>query len=495
VSTITGARPPLPPLAARPVTGIALALPVVLLALGSQYGYHRDELYFRMLGEHPALGYFDTPPLTPLVARVSTSLFGDTVVALRIWPAVLSGLVVVLVALIARELGASRTGQILAAAGIATGVLTLILGHALLTAGTDMLLWVAVILCALRALLRGDSRWWLAVGVLAGAATYNRELIALFAISLGAGVLLAGPRSVLRDRYLWAGALIAAVIAAPNLFYQVTHHWPQFQMAAALRVDEGSGNRVSFLPLQMVLLGPPIAVIGVVGWVRLWRDRAVRCFAVAYFVACAFTLYSGGRPDYVGALLVLLFAAGCGPTVEWAQVRWRRVLVIAAMALNAVMSALLALPLVPASSLHETPIPGINEVARESVGWPRFVSQVGAVVRALPPEDRSHAVLLAQNYGEAGAEDLYAARYDLPRVYSGHNELYWWGAPPASATVAVVVTDSPPFYGTLFKECAPKGRIDNGVQLDNEEQGLQIVVCHDPIRPWTELWPQLRHYS
>src|SRR5688572_6394490 len=102
----------MPQFARRPVTAIALALLAVLLAVSPWYGYHRDELYFRMLGESPALGYFDTPPLAPMIARVSVSVFGDTVIALRIVPALCAALVVVLVGLICRELGGGRGAQL-----------------------------------------------------------------------------------------------------------------------------------------------------------------------------------------------------------------------------------------------------------------------------------------------------------------------------------------------------------------------------------------------
>ncbi len=473
---------------------IALATLAVLLVAGPRYGYHRDELYFRMLGERPAFGYFDTPPLTPLLARVSVTLFGDTVVALRVVPALIASLVVVLVALLARELGGGRGAQIIAAAGVATTALLLIGEHALLTLGVDLPLWIAVILFAVRAL-RGDGRWWLALGAVAGFATYNRQLIVLLLISIGVGVPAVGPREVLRDRRLWFGALLALAIAAPNLVYQATHGWPQAQMAQALEAADGEANRVAFAPLQILLLGPPQAIIQVAGAVRLWREPRLRCLALAYPVACALTLYSGGRPDYVGGLLVLLFAAGCGPAARWMSTAGRRVLLIGALALNAVASAVIALPLIPPTALQNSPVPGINEVARESIGWPEFATQVAAVVRGLSPRERAQAVLLTDNYGEAGVLDRYAEQYGLPEVYSGHNELYWRGPPPPSTRIAVVVTDTAHRYAALFTTCLERGRIDNGVGLLNEEQHLPILICRDPLRSWRSLWPDLRHYS
>lgn len=473
---------------------VALAVFALLLVASPRYGYHRDELYFRLLGEQPALGYFDTPPLTPLIARASVTVFGDTVVALRVVPALIAALVVVLVALLARELGGGRAAQIIAAAGIATTSLLLIGGHSLLTMGVDQPLWVAAALFTVRAL-RGDGRWWLALGAVAGVATYNRQLIVLFLVSVGVGVLLAGPREILRDRRLWLGALLALVVAAPNLVYQATHDWPQLEMAGALEADEGADNRLSFVPLQFLLLGPPQAVLQIVGAVRLWREPRLRCLALAYPLACALTLYSGGRPDYTAGLLMLLFAAGCGPAARWMSGTGRRALLAGALAVNAVVSVLIALPVLPPASLEGTPIAGINEVARESIGWPELAAQVAAVVGELTPQERAQTVLITHNYGEAGALDRYAEEYGLPRVYSGHNELYWRGPPAQSARIAVVVTDAPRRYGRMFAGCEERGRVDNGVGLSNEEQDMPILLCRDPLAPWQQLWPRTRNNS
>jgi 4-amino-4-deoxy-L-arabinose transferase-like glycosyltransferase len=469
--------------ALRPVAAVALGTAAVLLALSPWYGYHRDELYFRLLGQDPKLGYFDTPPLTPMIARVSTEIFGDNLVALRVIPALYTAVVILLVGLITSELGGSRTAQLLAVGGTATSAAVLVFGHSLLTAGPDLAFWLAAILFMLRALLRGDGRWWLAAGAVAGAATYNRDLIALLLVTIGVGLLAAGPRAVLRDRNLWLGASLALVIALPNILWQFGHGWPEVQMSQALKIDEGDDNRAVFVPLQLVLIGVPQAVAMVAGWLRLWRDRRVRALAVAYPLAAVLVLYSGGRADYTVGLLLLMYAAGCVSAAEWR----RRGILVGFLVVGAIGQLIIGLPLIPVAALAKTPVPAINEVSRESVGWDEFGTQVALVFMTLPPD----SVLVAENYGEAGIE---AARGIGP-VYSAHNELYWWGPPPETARTALIVTDDPESYRRWFAGCEERGRIDNGVGVDNEEQGLAITVCHDPVEPWASIWPKWRHYS
>ncbi|MBP2706655.1 glycosyltransferase family 39 protein [Microbispora sp. RL4-1S] len=486
MTTLTAVRPDAR-ISRTPVLAIALATTVVLLVNSPWYGYHRDELYFRLLGEHPRLGYFDTPPLTPMIARVSTAVFGDTLVALRVVPALAAGVLVLLIAIITRELGGNRRAEILAAAGTATGMLTLVAGHTLLTLTTDLVLWTGVTLLVIRAL-KGDGRQWIWVGLLAGVATYNRDLIVMLLGGIGVGVVLCGPREVLRDRRLWIGAALALLIASPNLYYQATHGWPQFQMATALRENDGTGNRLTFVPLQVVLIGIPQAVVGVVGWRRLWRDRRLRPLAVAYPVACAATLFSGGRPDYTGAFLLYLFAAGCVSAAAWR----RRPLLAGALGLNAVINIVLALPVIPESSLASTPVPAVNETAREAVGMRGIAQQVANVVRALPAQDRAGAVVLADNYGEAGALDRWSGEFGLPRIYSSQNELWWWGPPPEGTRVVVAVGFPLTGMSRVFGQCAHAATVQGVI---GEEEGRSVIVCRDPRLSWPELWPRMRHYD
>ncbi|MGV9380298.1 ArnT family glycosyltransferase [Nonomuraea sp. NPDC003707] len=480
--------PSLPAIAWRTIGPIAGVVVVTLLMLSPWYGYHRDELYFRMLGQTPAWGYFDQPPLTPLLARLSTGLFGDTIVGLRVVPALCAGLLILLGAAITRELGGRANAQTLAAAGLGTGMFPLLAGHTLLTQSADFVFWTACILCVLRALLRGDGRWWLAAGAVAGAATFNKHLIVLLITGLATGLLITvgvavkGPRAVFSDRWFWSGALLAALIASPNLLYQATNGWPQLTMAATL---SESVNRIMFVPMLVALLSIGAFAIAVAGWLWLRGRPETRPLAIASLVTILLGWASGGRADYVAGSLIFAFVAGCVPAAAWTESRVaRRRLVWWGLLGTSVIGIAVALPLLPLSALGSSP----NEVSRESVGWPRFVAQVAGVYRTLP----SGTVVLTANYGEAGALDRFAP--DIP-VYSGHNELWFQGPPPETARTVVAVGLPPERLRLRFTRCESAGAIDHGTGVANEEQGLPVTVCSGPRTSWKSAWPDFRHAS
>jgi 4-amino-4-deoxy-L-arabinose transferase-like glycosyltransferase len=487
----------LPRFAWPPVGAVALGVAVLLLSTIQQYGYHRDELYFRMLADHPAWGYVDQPPLTPLLARLGIALFGDNVWGMRVLPLLVALLIVGLLALLARELGGGAVAQAFAALGGAS-TLALIAGHVLNTASVDLSVWLLVILFAVRALLREQPRWWLAAGLTVGLGLYNKQLVVLLLIGLGVGLLVAGPRRELRSPWLWAGIGIALVVGAPNLVYQIANGFPQLKMAGALSQNKGPDARVQLLPYQLLFLGPLLAPVWIAGWVRLFRApewRRIRALAWAYPVVLGIVLVTGGQVYYPFGLLLLLYVAGCVVTARWvAGHTGRWVAVVTAFVLSLSTGVVLALPVIPVRSLPPV-VAAVNQPARDSVGWPAYVREVAQVVAALPAADRASAVLITGNYGEAGAIARYGPQYGLPTVYSGQNELYRFGPPPESAKVAVLVGMSDIASSGLFASCTAAATLDNGVGVDNEEQGRSIHVCRDPTQPWSQLWPHFQHYD
>ncbi|MGH3589285.1 MAG: hypothetical protein ACRDQ0_23490, partial [Pseudonocardia sp.] len=160
----------------------------------------------------------------------------------------------------------------------------------------------------------------------------------------------------------------------------------------------------------------------------------------------------------------------------------------AALVLSLATSAALMLPLVPADRLAATPIPDIHYDAGETIGWPQLAATVAEVRERLPVQER--VAVLTANYGEAGAVDRFLP--DLAPAHSGHNAYWNWGPPPADATALIVIGVDEDRVRAWFDRVELAARVDNGVGLDNDEQGEPIWVAWEPRVPWSELWPQLR---
>jgi hypothetical protein len=482
--------PALPPFARRPVALAAAALAVLLTATSAGYGFHRDELYFRMLP--PAWGYVDQPPFIPWLSRTLAAVV-DQPWFVRI-PATLAAVAsVVVLALVTREVGGGRVAQTLSAWGTAAGTFTLADGHVLLTSTIDLVVWPLVCLFALRAV-RRDPRWWLASGAVIGLASYNRLLVAVLAAGLAVGLVAFGPRAVFRSGWLWGGVALAAVLAVPNLAYQVLNDWPQLRMGAALGARNGAHVRALMWPYLLLLTGPvfvPVVVAGIVRPFRRpeWRD--VRFVVGALPVVVLATFVGGAQVYYPLGIVAVVLAIG------WASIarldeRVSRGWVVA-IAVNAAVSALIALPLVPISVLPSTPVGAVNQVARDSVGWPRYTAEIAGVVLDARAQGLDPIVVTA-NYGEAGAVARYGPDDGIgATVYSGHNAL---GAtpPPESARDVVYVGFGPSSRAAAwFDRCQVEATLDNGVRVDNEEQGRQVALCTGRRLPWTQIWPQLEH--
>jgi 4-amino-4-deoxy-L-arabinose transferase-like glycosyltransferase len=458
------------------------ALLVALALTASQYGYHRDELYFRMLA--PAWGYVDQPPLTPLIVKF-TLLFGDQPGILRTPAIVFAVVSVLIVALTAREVGGRALAQGMAAWGYAFGAVTLIMGHTFLTASLDLVVWPLVLLFVIRVFTRHQQWWWLLAGVVAGLSMYNKLLIAMLLVAIAVGILIAGPRRALASWWPFAGVGVVLLVGSPNLVYQVVNAWPQLRMGAVLEADNGAKVRELLWPFMLLMLGPPLVPIWIAGIVALLRRREwrmLRWVPVALLTGMVLVFVAGSQLYYSYGLLVTVYAIGCVPAAQWAaSVPWRRGLLIAAIAVNSVVSMMLALPVLPVGMEAKTPIGGLDQAIRDQVGWPAYVAQVEHVVATLPPGSGA-TIIFASNYGEAGALERYLPA-GSPGVYSGHNALGLL-PPPAKIDTAVIVGAQFEGARRVFQHCRIAGHLDDEVGMDNEEQGQPIGVCTGPtLRP------------
>jgi 4-amino-4-deoxy-L-arabinose transferase-like glycosyltransferase len=478
----------------RALYAIAGAVTLVLVVFAGGYGYHRDELYFLEAGRHLDWSYADQGPVTPLIARAMDTIAPDSLTVLRVPSAIAAGLVVLLTGLLAREMNGSRRAQLIAATCAAVGVIVLFTGHLLSTSTFDLLAWTAITWLAVRAIRTGDGRLWIAAGVVLGIGLMNKPLPAFLAVGLLAGVAIAGPRELLRNRWVWAGALIALVIWSPWIIWQASNGWPQVDVSESITEGGSTSSepRWALVPFQFLLISPLLAPVWIAGLTRLFRhENEYRFLAWTWVALVVIFTATGGKPYYLAGLLPALLAAGAIATDGWLQRGNRRLRTTAlagAVAASAIIGAAISLPLLPADSAD--PVLAVNEDVGETIGWPEFTDQVAAVYRRAP-----QAVIFTANYGEAGAVDRYGPARGLPGAYSGHNAFGDWGPPPASADgspiVAIGLDQSE--LAAHFRGCRLTARIASKDGVDNDEDGAPILLCERVRSTWRNEWPHLRH--
>jgi hypothetical protein len=524
--------------APAPRLGIALIATAafgVEMAVSGRYGYARDELYFLAAGHHLAFGYVDQPSLTPLLARISSALTGNTLAGLRVLPALGLAVLVVVTAAMSRQLGAGRAGQLLAGLAAATCGEYLGAMHELTTTAPDFVFWAVTLLLVMHLLASRDPRWWIAIGACAGIAGDAKWNIAFLAGAVIAALAATDARSLLRSRYLLLGCVIAAALAAPDVIWQAAHGWPNLEVFRALQGQAGHNRAVYWLG-QVLYTGPVLTPVWIAGLIWSLRSAAARLFRPVA-LACAITIAAqfvlGGKAYYSGAAFTFLLAAGCVPLERWlaarktllargdgppdpsAAVRSGRqagprgrhgsrrgasrvgpaALMGAAMLAGGAVAAPVALSALPARVLHTVPLQKINYDLGEEIAWPRLVALVAREYAWMPGPLRRQATILTGNYGEAGAIDRYGPGLGLPQVYSGANNFWLWGPPPAADSAAIAVNVDPGLLRREFARVRLLATFSNGLGVSDDEQGAPIYVATGLRSSWAQAWPAFRNYS
>jgi 4-amino-4-deoxy-L-arabinose transferase-like glycosyltransferase len=495
-----------------------LALVHLVSNLFRSYGYFRDEFYYLVCGDRLAFGYVDHPPLIAVVARVTRTLLGDSLVAIRIPPLLAGAAIVVLTGLMARDLGGGRWAQGVAGLAVVAAPVYLATQNFLSTISLDQLCWAACGLFAVRLLATGDRRYWLGIGAALGIGLETKNNITFLVIAVVVGTLLTANRRDLRSRWLWLGALLAAGIAAPNIVWEIAHGWPtlEFSRNAAFGKNQHVGP-LAFLGTQIGVMNPvalPLWLSGLVFFCRTPRYRMLAFLWLVPFALLAAT--QAARVDYLAPAYPLLFAGGAVAIERWiargARRAWVRPAYPAAIALVGLLMLPLMIPVLSPSaaeslfarlsgagardpSLEQGKTAALPQYFADQFGWPELAAEVARVYQALPPDRQANAVIFTANYGEAGAITFFGGAYHLPPVISGHNNYYLWGPGPATAqSTFIVVGETRAQLQPFFAETTEAGRTACAHCMDYENH-QPIFVARQPTGPLAEIWPRVKHYT
>jgi hypothetical protein len=488
---------------------------------GARYGFFADELYTIALSKHLAFGYVDLPPLVPLLAVLSRMLFGESLTAWHILPALAGAVTLVFVCLIAKEFGGGLFAVGLSALGFLIAPVWLIVDSYFAYDAFDQLVLAGFLYVLVRFIRSGNPKLWILMGALAGIACLTKMTLLYVGPGFLVALLLSKYRKDLLTPWPWLGAALCLVLLSPYLLWQIANGWPTlkywinygtFRLYPASAPDYAVNIIYAMNPALL-----PVYVLGLWRIFRRFGETTYGFLGVMFLATLALLFFLHARTWMLAELFMPLIAAGAVGVEEMTVGKsWGKILkpsAVVALVAGGLLVAPASLPILPIESLaayadpfefvtnstKEFNIPGseypINLALR--IGWEELVGKVADVYNGLPPEDRAVAGIYANWYAPASAIDYFGPRYGLPHAVSGHLTYYLWG-PGYSWDVMIMLTNnaSPVNTATMsrfFEECKLKGRVFNPYTIPFNQ--LNIYVCRKPLLSPEEIWQEMEMYK
>ena len=473
---------------------------ILHLITNGQYGFHRDELYFMDCAKHLSFGYADLPPLTPFLGRIAIEIFGESLRAIRFFPALAGSLAVFFTGLMVKELSGKRFAQGLAMIAVIISPVYLVSGTQFQTIPFDQLVWIICGYLLIRIINTNEPKIWLLIGLTIGIGFLNKYTMVFLGLSILIGLLISKQRHFLLNRWLWLGALLAFLILLPNLIWQYINHWPVIDHMQALNSDIHEEYSVlKFLLEQVLILSPfnlPIWILGIYYYFSKAGKRH-QLLVWIFIIPLIIFSFTGAKSYYLSPAFPVLFAGGA-VYLETILNKSGKVWITRSIIVVLTFSFLITLPAwLPILSIEKSKQYGLMEFRydyREMIGWEELVATVAGVYNQLPENEKSRTTIFTGNYGQAGAINHYGSKYDLPAATSGIGSYHAWG-PDLKAEIYIVVGGYPEDYlNRYFNKVEKAGIIRNSYDVENEEYNQPFHICRGLKRPIQDIWPEFKHF-
>ncbi|HTT68254.1 MAG TPA: glycosyltransferase family 39 protein [Gemmatimonadales bacterium] len=508
------AAPERAPFAARTVLALAGATLLLHLVtnLVTGYGIHRDEFLYFAMGDHLRLFRMDFPPGIAVLSAASRFLLGDSLVALRLAPALAATAIVVLAALLARELGGGRWAQGFAALAVAGSVFFQRAGNLFQPVILDALWWTAGCY-ALARLCRAEGPagpWWGLLALAGGIGLFTKFSILFFGFGVLVALLATPWRRTLLTRWPWLVLLVALALGSPSIVGQIALGWPLAGQMRTLQHDQLAHVSVAGFFLVQLMFGPAM-LVGACGLLALLLAPALRPFRLVGWTCLSVwvvLIALHGKAYYVGATYPVLFAAGAAALERLRSPRLGAHLRGWAAGLTAAYGVLvlpLGVPLLPPAAMERyVHTIGATEALRDNqgqylrlpqdyadmLGWQDRVRALATAYVALPPLERAQAVIIANNFGEAGAAEFYGPKIGLPPVVCAQGSYWFFGPGTRPGVVAITIGEGREGLRRLYDSVEVAGRLTNPLTV-REEQVLTVYVARRPRETLQEVWTRV----
>jgi Dolichyl-phosphate-mannose-protein mannosyltransferase len=499
---------------------ISEGLTVILLALFNilihllvirNLEYHRDELLYFSLGQHPAFGYASVPPMIGWIAWLMEHTFGYSLFAVRIIPALASGVMVILVAAIASELGGGSYARILACIGFTIAAFGLRTYSLFMPVYIDIFFWTLIIYYIIRYINTNSGKILILLGFVAGLSLLNKYLIAILFFSLLIVIPFTENRKTFHNSDFWLGIAAGLLVFLPNLIWQFVNRLPVINhMAELQRTQLAHVDKLSFLTDQVIMssFASFLTISGIIYLMSNKDMRKYRFLGIVTFLVVFIIMLLRGKGYYTLGVFPFLIAAGSVRYEKWLKRTWIRVAFPVMLVLLTIPMLPTGLPVFKAKGLltyfknaetkygivtgrkfEDGTIHSLPQDYADMLGWEELTQVASTAYNKI--EDKNAAIIYGENYGEAGAINIIGKKYGLPEPISFSESFQYWVPKQfdPDITSVVYINHNPPGEDvrTLFRKITVVGSITN---VDSREYGTTVYLCQDPVQSFNSFWTE-----
>jgi hypothetical protein len=475
------------------IIGFALFKLCIHLATNTNYELHRDALLYYSLGEHMDWGYVSVPPFIALISKFSTFIFGNTVFALRFFPALIGSISVIIIAKIVKELNGGIFAIIIA-------VMAFIFSSSFLRSNTlfqpvsfNQFFWLLSGYLIIKLLNTRNPKFWLYIFIVFGIGFLNKYSIAFFIVAFLIAMLLTSHRNLLMSKYFFSGGLLGIIIILPNLIWQFNHNLPLlYHMAELQKYQFVNVTIIGFIIDQFIMNLPGLVIwmTGLITFLFFKSEKKFRVLAYLYLFTVLLILLFRGKSYYTLGLYPVLFALG-GYAVDKYFKPFMKYVTLALVILISLPILPFSLPVYSHEKIEEYSsktaeftnrwedgkIYNIPQDYADMTGWKELSSIVIQQYNSLLPGERDSCLIYAENYGQAGAINFYGKKYGLPSPICFNDNFIFWAPDSINNAPLIYVNNEVGDIDFLFDSYIKVGQVNNKYFREN---GLQVYYCTQP---------------
>lgn len=487
------------------IGSLALFNVLIHLLVFNNLEYHRDELLYFSLGLHPSFGYATVPPLIGWIASLLHSVFGFSLFAVKVFPALLSGAMVILATKIAAEMGGHGYAKMLTAIAVIFMPVTLRVFYLFQPVAIDLFLWTLLLYQTIRFVNSKKDKYLLYLGIVSGIALMNKYLIILLILSLIISILFSPHRPVFKKRSFYLGLLVGALIFIPNLIWQIYNGLPVIGHMQALNENQlVHVERWDFLRDQF-LMTLVAGIITIIGLFYLLRQKKFRYLAIATIIVVLVLFLLRGKSYYTIGIIPVLLAAGSVALEGFLKNRAVRIAIPLLIVATTVPILPFGLPvyhedgmvrffkdledkygLVVGRRFEDGTLHSLPQDYADQLGWEELTKIVKKAYNRIP--EKRKTLIYCENYGQAGAIAVIGKKYGLPEPVSFHESFLYWAPEKFDPDIAYFIYVNDELgedVNALFEEIKIMGSITN---TNAREYGTTVYLCSRPRASFNSFW-------